>query len=184
MSCNCTHIECFDVKYNPCSEGAQVNLTADESGNWIGNIEFNGMWSGFEFGVVDGEKIVIPTLLLNESYNHELKLYNTAGALVNDTCYYIKARAMGNNNIYPVIPVSGEMMVIKLTISEAGNSFTDTRLAGKNVAYIVTDDQSYTSTKWNKATNSDTLTSKLDGDGNAWLNFYEGQIVIVNFLKS
>ncbi len=184
MSCNCTHIECFDVKYNSCSEGAKLSIVADETGNWIGNIEFNGMWTEFEFGVVADEKIVIPTAVLNENYNHELKLYDVLGDLVNDTCYYIKAKAMASSGSYPVIPATGEVMSIKITITEAGTSFTDARLAGKNAAYLVTDDQSYTSTKWDKPEGSNTLTSKLDGEGNAWLNFYVGQIIIVNFLKS
>lgn len=185
MSCNCTNIACLQVVFDPCSEGAQINeIIADETGNWTGEIEFAGAYTGFSFGVIDGEKIVIPAELLNENYVHDLKLFKVDGTLLNDTCYQFSARAVKNSGSFPVIPGEGVPDPIKIIIVDAGNSFTDERLVGKTVSHIVSDDSSYTSTKWDKPIISDTLTSKNDPDGNPYLNFYLGQIIIVNFLKN
>jgi len=106
MSCNCENITCLETKYATCSEGAQLNIIADETGSWVGEIEFNGVWAEFTFGVINGQKIVIPTVVLNGFYTHTLKLYDTVGNLINDTCYALKTVQMQGAGTYSVIPAS------------------------------------------------------------------------------
>lgn len=168
MACNCENIECLIVKFNPCSEGAELPLIATENGTWTAEIEFNGMWSEFGFGVLNGQRIVIPSIYLNEYYTHQIRILDSSGLLINETCYALKARAIASGDIYPVIPPG--LSSFDITIAEAGNSITNDLLEGVDLAFIVTDGQSYNTAFWGKPVESDTLTSDI-------LTFYIGQIV-------
>lgn len=67
----------------------------------------------------------------------------------------------------------------EVTITEAGNAFTDSRLAGYTVMLISTDGQAYNSAYWTKDLESDTLTSKNYPSGDPILTFTVGQLVTV-----
>lgn len=182
MSCQCANIICAEVFYNPCSEGAQLPIVATETGDLSALIEFNSAWTDFSFGAVESEKLIIPSQFLNENYNHEFRLFDTSGDLVN--CYYLKSRGLNSAGDFTPIPPTEANAPIKLVITEDGNSFTDARMNGKIVAFIVTGTQSYTDIMFDKPQESDMLTSKLDADNNPLLEFYVGQIIIVNFLNA
>lgn len=104
MACDCENFACLQAHYNPCSEGVEIDITADYTGPWTADIEYNGTWSKISFGVVDGEKIVLPTAALNENYTHQARIYDESGNLVNDTCYHIESRALIDGGIYDVLP--------------------------------------------------------------------------------
>lgn len=102
MACNCESYTCVEAIYNPCSEGVQLDIVADESGDWSADIYFNGVPTQFSFGVTNGEKIIIPVQFLNEYYTHEFRLYDTAQELVG--CYWLKALASNNAGSFDPIP--------------------------------------------------------------------------------
>lgn len=102
MSCECTDFICLEVLYNPCSEGAELNIVATETATWSADIYFNGMPTEFSFGVTQDEKIIIPSALLNEYYTHEFRLYNGGGILLD--CYHLKSRASNNAGEFTPIP--------------------------------------------------------------------------------
>lgn len=173
MACGCDNITCIEVFFNPCGEGAELPIEANETGTWTIRIEFNGFWKASSFGVTDNENIVIPVELLNENYKHTAKIYDSTGLLVNDTCYTIKSIALMDSPDYPVIPPT-DCCPIDVDITIDGSSFTDSRLEGKLVAYITYNGQSYNSPFWSKPEASDTLTSTM-------LSFVSGDIVTVTF---
>ncbi len=114
MSCECEQYLCLEAFWGCNSEGVQLDIVANETGNWQGTILFNGMPTIFEFGVVSGDKIVIPTQFLNEYYTHEFRVYNSGGTLVN--CYELKSIQTLNAGSYDPIPPSGNIL--------DGNTFT------------------------------------------------------------
>lgn len=120
MTCSCDSYECLEVIYNPCSEGAQLNIVANETGNWSADVYFNGMPTQIEFAVTTGDKIIIPVTVLNEYYTHEFRLYNTAGNLID--CYQLKALASKNAGEFTPVPPSG-----------TGGSFVQIFKMGTNV---------------------------------------------------
>lgn len=115
--CNCPDYVCLETRYNPCSVGAQLNIVADETGTWIADIEFNGMWREFSFVVNAGDKIIIPTIFLNELYEHELKIYNSERILINDTCYIVKSFATTNSPSYE-LPTNSDMILFFDTLAD------------------------------------------------------------------
>ena len=86
MACNCLEYQCLSIDYNPCSNGVELPLNADETGMWVVQIEFNGTWIRLNVEVTDDEPIVIPNVL-NEHYTHTIRLLNTTKELFNDICY-------------------------------------------------------------------------------------------------
>jgi hypothetical protein len=171
MSCNCPDFTCLDLKFNPCSTGAQLDITATENGTWTAEIEFNNVWSRFSVVVPSGSKVVIPTTYLNEFYTHRFKLYDTLGQLVNATCYVLRTMAIANGGSYSVI---APMMNADITVTEQGHSVTAGLLAGRTISSITTDGQSYNAPYFTKEPASDTITSNQ-------LEFYPGQILTVYF---
>jgi len=177
MACGCENTTCIEVKFNPCSIGAELPLVASETGDITGEIEFNGVWTTFSVGVLEGENIVILTSLLNEYYTHLLKMYNEAGALINNTCYTVKSRAMLNAPDFSVLPPGEVVEVFNITVEEEGIALSDPLLANSTVMLLNTDAQSYNSVFFTKDFASDTLT----GLG---ISFYIGQIVTVTLKRS
>lgn len=172
MACNCTNTDCLTVRFNPCSEGAELPLTASYTGNMTGIIEFNGNYTEFTIGVESGERIVIPANLLNGYYVHGLELYDAGGVLLNDTCYILEARAVTSAGSFTPIPPSGDAVVFNVVVVEDGDTITDTRLNGKTVMLLSTQGQSYNSDFFLKPTSSSTLTGVN-------LPFFAGQLVTI-----
>lgn len=108
MSCVCTSYQCLEAYFNPCSDGVQVNVVANETGTWKATIFFNGTPTIFAFGVTSGQKIVLPTQFLNEDYTHDLRLYNSGGTLVN--CYHLESKATTNAGEFSPIPPSQNIL--------------------------------------------------------------------------
>lgn len=165
--CECETFECLNAFYNPCSDGVAVNVIATDSLVWSAQIEFNGVWTLFSFGVIEGEQIILPTAFLNEYYNHILKVYDANGVIVG--CYNLKSRAMGSAGQYsPIAPV--ELQSFDLEILEDTNTITDSRLLNTTLVLISMSGQSYNSAFWSKPFASDTLTSTV-------LTFNTGDII-------
>jgi len=176
MACGCTTTTCLSVKFDPCSEGAELLINAAYTGDMRGEIEFNGLWTEFSVGVTATEAIIIPTSLLNEYYTHTLKLYDEAGTLVNNTCYAVNAKAMVGAGDFPVPPSGSDIEIFDVEITADGTSFTDARLEDGTVMVLNTDAQSYNSAFFTKNFASGTLT----GIG---ISFYDGQIVTVTIKR-
>jgi hypothetical protein len=86
MACNCLEYQCLNIDYDPCSNGVELPLNADETATWIVQIEFNGTWILLNIEVTNGDPIVIPNVL-NEHYTHTIRLLKANKTLFNDTCY-------------------------------------------------------------------------------------------------
>lgn len=110
MSCNCETYQCLSVDYNPCSNGVELPINADETADWRVLIEFNGTWITLSIEVTDGEPIIIPNVL-NERYVHTIRLLNSDKELFNDTCYKL---ITGNINSGQLTP-SGTGAAVKET---------------------------------------------------------------------
>lgn len=177
MPCDCASYTCVEANYNPCSTGVTVDIISTETGTWSGLIEFNGMWTTFSFGVVEDEPIILPTSVLNESYTHELKLYDLTNSLI--ACYTLKARAVTNAAEADITPGGSGETSFDVTIAEVGNSFSDPRMLNHIVSTISTDGQDYNKFFWTKPYASDTLTSNVNGDSEPYLEFRVNQIVTV-----
>lgn len=167
MSCLCEPNDIICVPVNPCNAGTTIDLAADETGTWTGQIEFNGTWISFEIDVVEDEKIIIGTHLLNENYVHEFRLYNVENDLFG--CYKLQTMyTKGTANAIP-IPVNesvsflayigvasdpsddlvniGNGIFAKEVLS--GSSFTDSRLEDLIVSSASINGQSYVGATWN-----------------------------------
>lgn len=101
MSCNCSTYQCLGIDYNPCSNGVQLPINADETGNWSVLIEFNGTWIRLSLEVTEGEPIILPNVL-NERYVHTIRLLNSDKELFNDTCYKLVTGHGTNGDIIPL----------------------------------------------------------------------------------
>lgn len=87
MPCECLEYQCVEAYINPCSEGVELDIIAEYSGNMTGKVWFNGAVTSFGVTVEDGERIILPTSLFNENYAHEMRLYRD-GELIE--CYRVK----------------------------------------------------------------------------------------------
>lgn len=94
MPCECLTYECLSVKFDPCNEFTELPLTAPRTGLWVMEIEFNGMWQQINIEALQGQSIIIPVSVLNESYTHKAVFYDADGNQINDTCYKLKSRSM------------------------------------------------------------------------------------------
>lgn len=106
MSCPCQTYNKVCVNVSPCNSGTLIGITPTEgdSGTWIGEIYFNSAKTKFGVEVEIGEEISILTTLLNESYVHEFRLYNTAEELYG--CYKLHTTYSRNVSGAPVPPVA------------------------------------------------------------------------------
>lgn len=92
---------CIDARLSLCEEFIPLSIVANETGTWKALIEFNGMSLTYDIEVVDGEQISIPNKL-NENYAHILRLYDSSGSLVNNTCYTIRTQIVVCNCSDPI----------------------------------------------------------------------------------
>lgn len=88
MSCDCETYICTKAFINPCNVGTFIGIEATETGTWTARLGFNNTFREFGISVDDGKEIAIPTELLNENYQHDLKLYDSNGILIN--CYKLQ----------------------------------------------------------------------------------------------
>jgi hypothetical protein len=145
MSCDCETYTCLDAFYNPCSEGVELNVIPDYTGNMTGRVWFNGTIKSFGIEVTEGEKIIIPNIL-NESYTHDMRLYDEDGTLI--ACYKVKTAVDTELEEFTPTPASASGLM--------GNEFTgngtDTQtFAGLNGYELLTVEMasgSYTSDFW------------------------------------
>lgn len=103
MACGCESFICVEGFFNPCSEGMQLPIVSDYTGNMTGKVWFNGVVSTFGVGVTEGENIVVPTANFNESYIHEMRLYNVSGDQV--ACYKVQTITDLQSGTHPVPPI-------------------------------------------------------------------------------
>lgn len=106
MACNCENIICLKAFVNPCSEGVELPLVSETTDNYDFHIEFNGVTRIFSVGVIDGDKIIVPTEFVNENYSHLMEIYNSDGDLVNDTCYNLITKISPDAGSFTPIPPS------------------------------------------------------------------------------
>lgn len=137
MACLCDSYTCINALIDPCNTGTELPIVAPDSETWNGLIEFNGNWQQFGFEVVGGQNIVLPTILFNEDYVHELRLTNAAGI---NTCYKVNAM-IGSvlNGFAPQPPISEVWQWGELPIS--GNTVSNILLGGEIAPIIWVNEQ-------------------------------------------
>lgn len=132
MPCGCATYECLEAFVNPCNAGTDIGITATETGSWNAQILFNGKWTFFAFQVDEGEAVIIPTVVLNEDYVHELRLTNTEGVT---TCYHLRTAYTSVLSGYePVPPISS---VWQWGEVEANGNIVDSELLGGDLSPII-----------------------------------------------
>lgn len=137
MACLCDSYICINVIIDPCSTGTELPILAPSSETWNGLIEFNGKWTSFGFEVVGGQNIVLPTLLFNEDYVHELRLTDADGI---NTCYKVNA-IFGSvlSGFEPQPPISEVWQWGELAMS--GNTISNILLGGEIAPIIWVNEQ-------------------------------------------
>lgn len=126
MACGCETYTCIEAWVNPCSTGVELPIEASDDATWNARIEFNGQWKAFSFEVSENEDIVLPALVFNEDYTHELRITTNLGV---ETCY--KARTAISTDVAgftPDPPANDVWQWGELAVN--GNTVSDTLLGG------------------------------------------------------
>lgn len=156
--CECTEWICVEAFINPCSEGVELDIIPGYSGDMTGKAWFNGTVKSFGIEVTEGERIIIPTEILNENYSHEMRLYDEEGELIN--CYRVKTYLDTNSGEFTPTPI----IVGGLGGGVFTGNETDTQsfagLSGYTLLTVEMAGQSYTSDFWTQ--NNTTITWKTD----------------------
>lgn len=132
MACGCDTYGCLDVFVNPCNEWTYIGITAAETGQWLMRIEFNNAWSEFGIEVATGEQVAVPTSTLNESYVHELWIFNISGIR---TCYKLKTKYSKGVEGAPVPPGFTDKWNYG-TVTANGNTVTSALFTGEVTSII------------------------------------------------
>lgn len=138
MACNCETYSCLDVDFDPCSDGVELPLVADETGTWTVLIEFNGTWVRLSIEVEDGENIVIPNVL-NEFYVHTIRLLNTEKELFNDVCYKLRTQTVSGLQIALPTPSTGgkeTQPALYFTTNPATTNYQSNLLIGAEIISV------------------------------------------------
>lgn len=146
MPCECTIYTCIEAFINPCSEGVELDIVSDYTGNMTGRVWFNGTVTSFGISVTDGERIILPVTLFNENYAHEMRLYDEDGELIE--CYRVKTYVdYDSGEFTPTPPAAGALD----GASFPGNN-TDTQtfagLNGNTLLTITMGGQDYNGDFW------------------------------------
>lgn len=149
MACECEEYSCLNGFYNPCSEGMELAVISSETGNWTGRVFFNGTSRSFSFGVTNGDNIVVPTELFNESSTQELRIYNSSDSLVG--CYQVTTVLDLESGDYPVNPVTPNGLGGKSYIGNGTGTQIFPELNGKELLTIAMGTQEYTSDDWTQS---------------------------------
>lgn len=173
--CPCNITACLDVEIGPCATAVILPVTAPVSGVYRVSTDFNGYRLNGDTEAVQGERIAIPTNILNGNYTHTLRIFRPDGTLLNNTCYNLTTMA----SIYAGTLPSASYLAVSLTLTEAmiggsyGTSFTWAGLGTKTVISIAID---LTSPNRENFTQSGTTITRTDGGG-----FSAGQVVALHF---
>lgn len=173
MACECTTYECLEVvkEYNNCPTIVTLDLQALATGTYSWEYEFNGRWRGGSLEVTQGENIVLP-YVFNEYYIHAIKLYDEAGALLNDTCYKLDTSKLPGT--YTTTAQNADLF-LPVTVSDPSgegiSSMTIAGINGRTIKLIVADPQVYTGFTQNG--NTFTMTNGAV--------FYDGQKIVLVF---
>lgn len=169
MSCECLEYQCVEAYINPCSEGVELDIIAEYSGNMTGKVWFNGAVTSFGVTVEDGERIILPTSLFNENYAHEMRLYDEEGVVIE--CYRVKTYIDKDAPEFTPTPAAASGLM--------GNSFTgngtDTQtfagLNGYELMSIAMGSQEYTSDFFTQVGGDVTLNAPLTFNGQIFLTW-------------
>lgn len=99
MSCNnCTSYECISIGIAGCNKWVELPLIADGSGTWSIELQMAGGFLNRAFVAVEGEKIVLPTIIFNEHATHIARIFRIDGSQFLDTgtCYKIITHPVSN----------------------------------------------------------------------------------------
>lgn len=127
MACDCETYTCLEAFINPCSAGTELNIIPTADATWNARIEFNGTWIFFGFEVNNGLPIVLPTVVFNEDYVHELRVIDEDGI---QTCYRVRSVYQRTlTGFEPQPPISQVWQWGQLAVS--GNTVSDLTLGGE-----------------------------------------------------
>lgn len=169
MACDCTTYACLEVvqNFDDCPGTVELDLAANATGVWTFLYEFNGKWKGGSIDVTNGENIELPWVF-NENYIHQIKIYDADGDLFNDTCYKLDTSKIAGNYTTPTD--LAEEYVFNVTVSEAGSSFSSSKINGRDVLLVGTGRQSYNVSEFSQSVNTITMNTVV---------FKAGQVITV-----
>lgn len=136
MACGCDIYQCLEVDYNPCDNDIILPIVANETGDWVVLIEFNGTWIRLSISVTDGEPIAIQNVL-NECYVHTIRLLNTEKELFNDTCYKAITKVVSPSQIPAINPnTPKETFALSFSTQDGVTEYQDARLIGSEILLL------------------------------------------------
>lgn len=168
MGCVCESYQCLTIRYNPCSEGAQLDIESTETGIWSAQVEFNGVWFDQQFEVTDGEKIIVNNIF-NPNYIHEVRIFNVAEELVG--CY--KADTIMTTNATYNPSMAGDVQPYSIVFMQAGDvtSYQNDDLIGATILDITIDSINQTAYAFDSTT------------GTITINIFDNQSVFILYKK-
>lgn len=95
MACGCATYICKEIFINPCEDATSAGIIAEEDGTYQFQVYFNGMVNTFSVQATEGGLIYIPTLSLNESYVHEVRITTPSNVT---QCYWFNT--LINTNVF------------------------------------------------------------------------------------
>lgn len=175
MACGCELYECFSIDYNPCEMWVELPLVANETGNWVLLIEFDGQWTRLLVAVVDGENISIPTVL-NEYYTHTIRLLNTSKELFNDTCYKITTQVTSQGQTPSINPnPSKETYELEISAVDGQTVYSDADLIGATILQVTVENDTIPESGYSF--------SSVTGEMTFNNSFFEGAIIYILYKK-
>src|SRR5690606_34610286 len=113
--------------------------TSTYSGNMVVRVWMNGFVTTVGISVIQGQKIIIPTSILNEHYIHEMRLYSDDDLL---GCYQLKTTLDFNSPTYPVPEIEYQMNGKEYTGNDTDTQ-TFSEIDGKELLTISMGGQDY-----------------------------------------
>jgi len=144
MSCNCTGtlVECIKSYVGPCDLGINTGLIAEQTGNHLIMLMFNGVSTQFTLAIAADELIVLPNTLNNNAV-FDMQVFQPDNTLLNDTCYQLRTIVtLSNENAQmPPNPAGTDKKFITVTVD--GTTLTDVFFGLHDISEIDTDNQAY-----------------------------------------
>lgn len=159
MSCECETYTCVEAMVNPCSEGTQLDILSDYTGEMTVKVWFGGKMKSYGINVVQAQKIVVPTIAFNENFTHGVRLYGAGSEGVLIGCYWVKTISTSDSEDYPMIPLAASNSAgIGFYVGNGTGTQVFPDLAGKTLASIGMGASDYGPDFWTQTGTSITFT--------------------------
>jgi len=171
MSCNCTGslVDCIKTYVGPCDLGINTGLVAEQTGNHLVMLMFNGVSTQFLLAVAEGQTIVLPNTINNNAV-FDMQVYHPDDTLLNDTCYQLRTIVTLSNANAQITPSPEGSDKKFITVTQDGTILTDAFFGLHYISEIDTDNQAYLRNV-GFTQNGATITALSFG-------FYAGQVIL------